>query len=109
MSLVYAGVLSHAPGITGRAHMVENVEKRDELYRSLDRQRRDIEATGAEALVVVAGEHFGNFFHEQHARLLHGGRRGRTTGPSRVPIGWVSRSRRFQALRIWEAASFEKS
>ncbi len=62
MSLVYAGVLSHAPGITGRAHMVDNVAKRDELYERLDQQRREIEATGAEALMVVAAEHFGNFF-----------------------------------------------
>ena len=26
MSLVYSGVLSHAPGITGRAHLCENIE-----------------------------------------------------------------------------------
>ena len=62
MSLVYAGVVSHAPGITGRAHLVENVAKRDELYEHLERQRREIEASGAEALVVIAAEHFGNFF-----------------------------------------------
>ena len=34
MSLVYAGVLSHAPGITGRAHLVDNVAKRDEFMRT---------------------------------------------------------------------------
>jgi len=62
MSLVYAGVLSHAPGITGRAHLVENTEKRDEFYAKLDVQRQEIEASGAEALVVIAAEHFGNFF-----------------------------------------------
>jgi len=62
MSLVYAGVLSHAPGITGRAHLVENVAVRDELYAHLERQRQEIEATGAEALMVIAAEHFGNFF-----------------------------------------------
>ncbi|MEM7278309.1 MAG: extradiol ring-cleavage dioxygenase [Pseudomonadota bacterium] len=62
MSLVYAGVLSHAPGITGRAHLVENTAKRDEFYAALDRQRQEIEASGAEALMVVAAEHFGNFF-----------------------------------------------
>ena len=62
MSLAYVGVLSHAPGITGRAHLVENTEKRDEFYAALDRQRQEIEASGAEALVVVAAEHFGNFF-----------------------------------------------
>lgn len=62
MSLVYAGVLSHAPGITGRAHLAKNVAKRDELYAHLGRQRQEIEATGAEALIVIAAEHFGNFF-----------------------------------------------
>ena len=39
MSLVYTGVLSHAPGITGRAHMVENTDKRDEFYAALEAQR----------------------------------------------------------------------
>jgi 2,3-dihydroxyphenylpropionate 1,2-dioxygenase len=62
MSLVYAGVLSHAPGITGRAHLVKNTRKRDEFYARLDQQRREIEASGAEALIVVAAEHFANFF-----------------------------------------------
>ena len=62
MSLVYAGVLSHAPGITGRAHLVENTAKRDEFYGKLETQRREIEASGAEALVVIAAEHFANFF-----------------------------------------------
>lgn len=62
MSLVYAGVLSHAPGITGRAHLVKNVAKRDEFYAHLDAQRRQIEESGAEALIVIAAEHFANFF-----------------------------------------------
>ena len=62
MSLVYAGVLSHAPGITGRAELVENVAKRDEFYAKLAGQRQEIEDSGAEALIVIAAEHFGNFF-----------------------------------------------
>ena len=62
MSLVYAGVLSHAPGITGRAHLVKNIEERERFYAKLDQQRREIEASGAEALIVMAAEHFGNFF-----------------------------------------------
>jgi 2,3-dihydroxyphenylpropionate 1,2-dioxygenase len=62
MSLVYAGVLSHAPGITGRADLVENVAKRDEFYANLDAQRQQIEDAGTEALIVIAAEHFGNFF-----------------------------------------------
>ncbi len=62
MSLVYAGVCSHAPGITGRAHLADNTAKRDEFYAMLGRQRQDIEASGAEALIVIAAEHFANFF-----------------------------------------------
>lgn len=62
MSLVYAGVLSHAPGITGRAHMVKNIEVRDQFYAKLNEQRLAIEQSGAEALVVIAAEHFANFF-----------------------------------------------
>lgn len=62
MSLVYSGVLSHAPGITGRAHLVKNTDKRDQFYSSLDKQRQEIEASGADALIVMAAEHFANFF-----------------------------------------------
>ena len=62
MSLVYTGVLSHAPGITGRAHMVDNTEKRDEFYAALEQQRLDIIEAKAEAIIVIAAEHFANFF-----------------------------------------------
>jgi len=62
MSLVYSGVLSHAPGITGRAHLVKNTAKRDEFYAALEAQRQAILDSGAEALIVMAAEHFGNFF-----------------------------------------------
>ena len=62
MSLVYAGVCSHAPGITGRAHMVENTAVQEALYQAFAQQKADIEASGAEVLVVIAAEHFANFF-----------------------------------------------
>ena len=62
MSLVYSGVLSHAPGITGRADLVKNIRKRDEFYAMLAEQRNQIVASGADALVVMAAEHFANFF-----------------------------------------------
>jgi 2,3-dihydroxyphenylpropionate 1,2-dioxygenase len=62
MSLVYAGVCSHAPGITGRAHLVKNEALRDEFYAALDAERRAIEETEPAALVVIAAEHFANFF-----------------------------------------------
>ncbi len=62
MSLVYAGVCSHGPGMTGRAHLIENTARRDELFAKMDVMREEIAASGAEALLVVAAEHFANFF-----------------------------------------------
>ena len=62
MSLVYAGVCSHGPGMTGRAHLVEKTARRDELFAKMAVMRQDIAASGAEALLVVAAEHFANFF-----------------------------------------------
>ena len=62
MSLVYAGVCSHAPGITGRADMIEDTAQRDRLYAAFVQQRKAIEDSGADALIVVAAEHFANFF-----------------------------------------------
>ena len=61
MSLVFAGVCSHAPGITGRAKLADP-QLRDELYANYDRMRERIEAAGPDALIVVAAEHFANFF-----------------------------------------------
>ena len=62
MSLVYAGVCSHGPGMTGRAHLVENTARRDELFAKMAVMGQEIAASGAEALLVVAAEHFANFF-----------------------------------------------
>ena len=62
MSLDYAGVCSHAPGIVGRADLVENTALRDEFYASFDVQRQEIENANPDALVVVGAEHFANFF-----------------------------------------------
>ena len=61
MTLVYAGVASHAPGITGRADHAD-IDVRDAFYAAYDDMRTAIEASGAEALIVVAAEHFANFF-----------------------------------------------
>lgn len=61
MSLVFAGVCSHAPGITGRANMADP-KVRDEFYGNLDRMRGALEAACPDALIVVAAEHFANFF-----------------------------------------------
>lgn len=62
MSLVFAGICSHGPGMTGRAHLVQNTERRDEFFAKLDKLRAELRESDAEALIVVAAEHFANFF-----------------------------------------------
>jgi 2,3-dihydroxyphenylpropionate 1,2-dioxygenase len=61
MSLVFAGVCSHAPGITGRRDRAEPLV-RDAFYAAYDRMRRALEAERPDVLVVVGAEHFANFF-----------------------------------------------
>ena len=61
MSLVFAGVCSHAPGITARAERADP-ELREQFYSGLGQMRRAIVDSGAEVLIVVAAEHFANFF-----------------------------------------------
>ena len=61
MSTVFIGVCSHGPGITGRAGRADP-QVRDEFYRSFERMREAMEAERLDALVVVAAEHFANFF-----------------------------------------------
>ncbi len=61
MSLVYAGICSHAPGITGRAHLAEPAAK-DAFHAAFRQMGEDLRATRPDALVIVGAEHFGNFF-----------------------------------------------
>jgi aromatic ring-opening dioxygenase catalytic subunit (LigB family) len=61
MPLVFAGACSHAPGITGRAERADPAA-RDRFYAALERLRQALEAARPDALVVVAAEHFANFF-----------------------------------------------
>ena len=61
MSLVFAGALSHAPGITGRAARAD-AAVRDAFYAKLDELRAMLEASRPDALIVIAAEHFANFF-----------------------------------------------
>ncbi|NHN39877.1 extradiol ring-cleavage dioxygenase [Pseudomaricurvus alcaniphilus] len=61
MSLVFAGVCSHAPGITSRANMAAPDDK-NSLYEAFDEMRQALEATKPDALIVIAAEHFANFF-----------------------------------------------
>ena len=61
MSLAFAGISSHAPGITGRAHLVDSaiVTEFHGAYRGLGER---LKAARPDALVIVAAEHFANFF-----------------------------------------------
>ncbi len=61
MSLVFSGICSHGPGITGRASRADAVV-RDAFYAQLGRMREAIEASQPDALIIVAAEHFANFF-----------------------------------------------
>src|SRR6201981_4126595 len=61
MSLVFAGICSHAPGITGRADMADPA-LRDPFYATFRVLREQLRAARPQALIVVAAEHFANFF-----------------------------------------------
>ena len=61
MSLVFAGVCSHAPGITARSERA-NPDDRKAFYAHLEKMRQAIIASEADALIVVGAEHFANFF-----------------------------------------------
>ena len=61
MPLVFAGVCSHAPGITGRADQADP-QVRDDFYAAFDSMRESLEAAQPDALVMIAAEHFANFF-----------------------------------------------
>jgi aromatic ring-opening dioxygenase catalytic subunit (LigB family) len=61
MSLVFAGVCSHAPGITGRAHLADACVK-DEFHKQFQRMGELLRASKPDAVIVVAAEHFANFF-----------------------------------------------
>lgn len=61
MSLVFAAVCSHAPGITGRAHLADPVA-RDAFYDAMGQLHAMLISSQPEALIIVAAEHFANFF-----------------------------------------------
>src|SRR5579864_6660241 len=61
MPICLVGVCSHAPGITGRAERADP-RPRETFHAALQRLRAAIEASRAQALIVIAAEHFANFF-----------------------------------------------
>jgi len=61
MPLVFAGVCSHGPGITGRAHLADAAVK-DEFHKQFYRMGEQLRASSPDAVIVIAAEHFANFF-----------------------------------------------
>jgi aromatic ring-opening dioxygenase catalytic subunit (LigB family) len=86
MSLVFAGICSHAPGITGRARMADPA-LRDPLYAAFRRMREQLVATRPDALIVIAAEHFANFFTNNMPSFAIG-MADRYTGPIEDPA-WL--------------------
>ena len=61
MSLVYAGICCHAPGITNRPEAADP----DDFAALIDefgKMRQEIRAANPDALFVISAEHFANFF-----------------------------------------------
>lgn len=61
MSLVFAAIMSHGPGMTARADRADPAV-RDPFFATLERLRSKLEASRPDALIVIAAEHFANFF-----------------------------------------------
>jgi aromatic ring-opening dioxygenase catalytic subunit (LigB family) len=61
MTLVFAGICSHAPGITGRAHLADRAVT-EEYYRAYRGMGEELASKRPDALIIVAAEHFANFF-----------------------------------------------
>jgi aromatic ring-opening dioxygenase catalytic subunit (LigB family) len=61
MSLVFAGICSHAPGIVARAAMAD-AALREPFHAAYRHMRTQLVGTRPDALIVVAAEHFANFF-----------------------------------------------
>jgi len=61
MSLIFAGVCSHAPGITGRAQLADRAIA-EEFYCAYRGMAEELAAAKPDVLIVVAAEHFANFF-----------------------------------------------
>lgn len=61
MTLVFTGVCSHAPGITGRTERAPK-ELREPFYAAYEAMGEQLRAAQPDAIMIVAAEHFANFF-----------------------------------------------
>jgi len=61
MSLVFAGICCHAPGITSRPEAA-NQNDLAELKIQFSRLKREIEEVEPDAIFIISAEHYANFF-----------------------------------------------
>ena len=61
MSLVFCGVCSHAPGITGRAERADPA-LREPFHAAFRAMGETLRAARPDAVIIIAAEHFANFF-----------------------------------------------
>jgi 2,3-dihydroxyphenylpropionate 1,2-dioxygenase len=61
VSLVFAGIMSHGPGMRARADRADPTV-REPFFAALEELRSALEASRPDAIIVIAAEHFANFF-----------------------------------------------
>jgi aromatic ring-opening dioxygenase catalytic subunit (LigB family) len=61
VSLVFAAIMSHGPGMTARADRADP-SVREPFFATLARLRERLQESRPDAIMVVAAEHFANFF-----------------------------------------------
>ena len=86
MSLVFAGICSHAPGITGRANLAD-ASLKDALHAQMRGLGESMREARPDALIVIAAEHFANFFMDNMPAYAIG-MADRYEGPIEDP-GWL--------------------
>lgn len=79
MPIAFACAVSHAPGLTAWPDAAP-VEQKDRLYGAFDALRAQLDASGAEELLVLTSEHWANFFLD-HIGAFCIGRAERFSGP----------------------------
>jgi aromatic ring-opening dioxygenase catalytic subunit (LigB family) len=90
MSLVFAGACSHAPGITGRAQLAD-ASLKDPLHAQMRGLGESMREARPDALIVIAAEHFANFFMNNMPAYAIG-MADRYDGPIEDP-GWLGIAR----------------
>ena len=99
MSLVFAGIASHAPGITGRAHLVDAGDRAG-IPRRLPRHGGALGRGPPRCIDRGRGRAFRQFLHEQYA-VLRGGHGGPLRGPDRgSAVAGHTEAQRFPAMRL---------